>query len=121
MAHHVHGRHGQPGAVGEHADVAFEVDVLEFCGLGPGLEASQLVRRARGCGGGLADDGGVVHHELAIERDDAAVAGDDQRIDFHQFGVEGGIDRVEFDERVGNISFGRGEPQAPDQRPGISE
>ena len=30
---------------------------------------------------GLADDGGIVHHELAIERDDAAVPRDDQRVD----------------------------------------
>ena len=36
MADHVHGRHGQPGAVRQHADIAVELDQLE-AGLGAAL------------------------------------------------------------------------------------
>ena len=119
MADHVHGRHGEPRAVGEHAHVAVEVDVLESSRFRPGFQAGKLFGRAGARDVAVAHDRAIVHHELAVERDDAAVPGDDQRIDFQQLCVEHGIGRVKLGEHVGHLAFGRAESQTVDERRGI--
>ena len=73
MGDHVHGGHGQAGAVGEHADIAVELDEFK-----PGLGAAALQRGelfGGACAGeiALAKQRGIIERELAIERDDAAV------------------------------------------------
>ena len=88
MADHVHGGHGEAGAVGEHADIAVELDELE-AGLGAALlqRGHRRPAAAAPAMSGLAVDRGIVEHEFAVERDHAAVREQRQRIDLDQLGV----------------------------------
>src|SRR5579859_3591661 len=77
---HVQRGHHQPGAVADDADLAVELDIVEMLGLGPGLD------RVRGPRVGealvvLPEARVVVQGDLPVERDDPAVAGEDQRVD----------------------------------------
>src|SRR5208282_6654862 len=95
MGDYVHRGHGQAGAVGEHADIAAKLDEFQ-----PGLGAASLKRGeglARAGAGEIAlpEERGVIEHELAVERDDAPVLEQRQRIDLDQFGVARAVNRVE--------------------------
>ena len=76
-------RHAEPGAVGEDADVAVELDVGEALLLGHRL--LRVLDRVGDLGQVLvAEEGVAVDRHLGVERDDLAVGGDDQRVDLDQ-------------------------------------
>src|SRR5438067_3015574 len=77
----VHGRHGEPGAVDQAADVAVERDVREIELRRLDFGGIFLVVVAHFDDIGMADRIVVVDCELRVELDHATVAGDDQRID----------------------------------------
>ena len=80
----VEGRHDQPGAVADDADLAVELDVVEVLLLGLRLErVGRLLVLQLGVAG-LPEVGVVVEGDLAVERDDAAVAEARQRVDLDQ-------------------------------------
>ena len=82
-------RHAEPGAVAEDADVAAELDVGEALLLGHRL--LRVLGRLVGELGelGVAVERVAVDRRLRVERDDAAVVGDDQRVDLDQRRVLG--------------------------------
>ena len=83
----VEGAHDQPGAVADDADGAVELDVVEVLRLGRGLErvGRGLVLERRVVR--VAEVGVLVEGDLAVEGDDLAVLGLDQRVDLDQRGV----------------------------------
>jgi hypothetical protein len=107
MRNHIHGRHGQPGAVGENADVAVELDVAQaFAGALP----LPLAQRFRGGGGGklrLANGRRIIETELAVERHDPAVDKFGQRVDLEKLGIARKKRAVNLDQDVGQRSFRR--------------
>ena len=81
MLDHVHRRHGEPGAVDDAADRAFQSDVIQLV-LGRLRLARVLLRGVVHVGDlALAEHRVVVEAHLGVERDDAVVLGDDQRVD----------------------------------------
>ena len=106
MTDHVHGGHGQPGAVRQHADIAVELDQLEAR-----LGAALLQRRHRAGGTALGKFGLSVHrriveHEFTVERDDVAIREQRQRVDFEQFGVIRPEGSIELPENACDLRFG---------------
>ena len=95
MAHRVDGGHGQPGAVGEHADRAVELDETQAQRAALGFEAGQAFRCAAFGELGAARQRGIVEDELAVERHQPAVSGQRQRVDLQKFGVVLPVGRVE--------------------------
>ena len=89
----VDGRHRQPGAVAEHADLAVELDVRDVLLAGERLERVGGVEVAHLGDVGMAVERVVVDRELRVERLHLAVGRDDQRVDLAEH-------RVEADERV---------------------
>ncbi len=83
----VEGRHDQARAVADDADLAVELDVVQALGLGGRLErvGRGLVLERRVVR--LAELGVRVQRHLAVQRDDLAVAGLDQRVDLDEEGV----------------------------------
>src|SRR5262249_18788439 len=96
MTDHIHGSHGQPGAVGEHADIAIELDQLEA------IVGTTLLQRGHDPRGATFGDlrlpvqRSSVEHQLAVERMRAAVGQDWYLIDFQKFSI---------DRTVGGIYF----------------
>ena len=85
---HVHGRHGEPGAVDDAADVALQPDIGQAAVGGLGL-ARVLLRLVAQLGDlRPAEQGVVVEAHLGVERQDAPFLGDDQRVDLDHGGVE---------------------------------
>ena len=99
----VEGRHAEPGAVAEDADVAVELDVGEALLLRHRL--LRVLGRLVGELGELlvAEEGVVVDRHLRVERDDLAVGGDDQRVDLDQGRVLRRGDLVELDQQLGDL------------------
>ncbi len=82
----VEGRHAEPGAVGEDADVAVELDVGEALLLRHRL--LRILDRVGDLGQVLvAEERVAVDRHLGVEGDDLAVGGDDQRVDLDQVRV----------------------------------
>ena len=98
----VEGRHAEPGAVGEDADVAVEFDVGEALLLGHRLErvlvGDVLVGQILVAEGRVAVD-----RDLGVEGDDVAVGGDDQRVDLDQRRVLAGGDLGQLREDLGDL------------------
>ena len=80
----VHGRHREPGAVHEAADVAVERDVRKIELRRLDLGGVLLVEVAHGDDVGMPEERIRIEVELGVERDHAAVAGDDQRVDLRE-------------------------------------
>ncbi len=103
MLDDVHRAHRQPGTVHQTADLAVELDVrqpvLARLGLGRALfvEVTHLGQIA------VSEERVVVEVDLAVERHEAAIAGDDQRIDLGQggIGVDVGLVQAERDGAEG--------------------
>ena len=78
---HVHGGHGEAGAVDDAADLAVEPDIVEIV-LG-GLRLARILLRGIVHVGDVvaAEQRVVVERHLGVEREHAVVLGDDQRID----------------------------------------
>ena len=91
----VHGGHGQPGPVDQAADRPVELDVAEPRLLGRHLGRVLLGFIAHRCDIRMAEQGVVVEGHLPIEGHYLARAGDDQRVDLDQVGVELGSSPVE--------------------------
>ena len=70
----VHGRHGEPGAVHQAADVAVELDVVQVELRRLDLRRVLLVQVAHRDDLGMAEERVVVEVQLRVERDHAAVA-----------------------------------------------
>jgi hypothetical protein len=91
----VHGGHGKSGAVDNAADAAVELDVVGDAGfLRPNLQRVLLVDVAELCEVLVAVEGVVVEVELGVGREEAAVLGDDERVDLGEGPValgEGGV------------------------------
>ena len=95
--------HDQPGAVADDADLAVELDVVEVLLLGLLLERVGGLRRRRSSALlGLAEVGVVVEGDLAVERDDAAVADLGQRVDLDQRRVGADEGLPQLDQDVGD-------------------
>ena len=114
----VDGGHGQPGAVGDHADVALEPDVLQA------LLVGRLLALVAHLGGLVLLVVGVAERRVAVERDlgvegvDLAGGLQDQRVDLGEVGVALGVGRVELPQDVdgalggGRVQLRRGHPGA---------
>ena len=83
----VHRRHRQPGAVDEAADVAVELDVAEVELARLDLGRILLVEVAQFHDLGMAEQCVGIEVELGVQRDDAAVLRQDQRIDLGKRGI----------------------------------
>src|SRR5690606_6743762 len=83
---HVHGRHGKTGAVDHAADVAVQGDVVEVV-LGR-LDLGLVFLAGVAHGGQLRltahVDSVLVNVDLGVQRQQLAIAGDDQRVDLDQ-------------------------------------
>ena len=77
-------RHRQPGAVGEDADVAVELDVGESALLGHPLLRILLGGIAQLGVGGVAEQRVVIERDLRVERLDGPLRRDDQRVDLDE-------------------------------------
>ena len=78
---HVHGSHGEAGAVDDAADIAVETDIVEIV-LGGLRLARILLRGIMHVGDAVpAEQRVVVERHLGVERKHAVVLGHDQRID----------------------------------------
>ena len=91
----VHGGHGEPGTVGEHADVAVEFDVPQPEGLPPRLQHCERLWAPSAGELLTALDPGIVEHELAVERDQPPVRKPGQRIHLEQLGVVLAVGAIE--------------------------
>ena len=95
-------RHDQARAVADDADLALELDVVEVLLLGLLLErVGRLLVLELGVAR-LPEVGVVVEGDLAVERDDAAVADPRQRVDLDQRGVLLDEGLPELDQDVGD-------------------
>ncbi len=88
MLDDVHGRHGEPRAVDDAADVAGEADIVKTQLGGLGLAGIFFrgiahLRHAR-----PTEHRVVVERHLGIEREHAIILGDDQRVDLDHGGIE---------------------------------
>jgi len=109
--HHVQGGHGQPGAVGERADVA----AVELHEVDAALAGQSLLRVAR-LGVAHAGDVGmpvervVVDGVLRVERAHHPIRRDDQRVDLdqHRVGLDEGAVGA-FDDRTHLLHLGGGD------------
>ena len=86
----VHGGHGEAGAVDHAGDGAVELDVVEAELGGFDFERIFFVEIAQFAKILVAEERVVVEGHLGVERDELAVAGEDEGIDFEQRGV--GVD-----------------------------
>ncbi len=111
MGDHVHGRHGQAGTVGEHADIAVKLDEFQPGRGAAALQRGELFRRAFAGEVALPKDRGIVERELAIQRDDAAVFQQRQRIDLDQLGVACAVNRVERFQDGSDFRLGIAKPE----------
>ena len=94
----VHRRHREARAVHEAADVAVELDVVQVELRGLDLRGILFVEVAQRHDVRMAEERVVVEVELRVERHDAPVAGDDERIDFDERAValvEALVERLE--------------------------
>ena len=80
----VHGGHGEAGAVDQAADLAVELDVVQLVLGGLDLGRVLLGDVAQGDDVLVAEEGVVVEVHLAVEADELAVLGDDERVDLEQ-------------------------------------
>src|SRR5699024_2341194 len=105
---HVEGGHDQARAVADDADLAVELDVVEVQGLGLGLERIL---------GGDVDELGVallaelrvvVEGDLAVEGDDLAVTGLDQRVDLDEGRVLLAVDVPQLHQHGSDLRTGLG-------------
>ena len=83
----VHGGHRQPGAVDHAADAAVELDEVDARLARGDLGGLLLVQVAHRLEVGVAEEGGVVEHDLGVERQQLARLGDHQRVDLGQVGI----------------------------------
>src|SRR5690606_19031033 len=86
----VHRRHGEAGAVHHAADVTVELDVVEAEASRLQLYRVLLALVAERLDVLVPEQGVLVEIHLGIERQELAVAGDHERIDLDQAGVEAG-------------------------------
>src|SRR5699024_263070 len=86
VGHHVQGGHDQTGTVTDDADLNVELDVGEALGLGLELERVTFLRNGEAFQG-LTEVGVLVQGDLAVQGDDAAVLGQDERVDLDERGV----------------------------------
>src|SRR4029077_19015386 len=94
----VHGGHGKAGAIDHAADGAVELDVVELVIRSFHFERVFFVKVAQLEKILVAIEGVVVEIHFGVERDQAAVAGNDERVDFRERGVgfgEGAIERLQ--------------------------
>ena len=78
----VHGGHGEAGAVDHAGDGAVELDVVQAVLGGFDFERIFLVEVAQFAELFVAEEAVIIESHFGVERDEAAVAGDDSRIDF---------------------------------------
>ena len=102
----VHGRHGQPRAIDQAADVAVQADVgqVEFAGFYFG--GVFFVQIAVGHDFGMAEQRIAVEIEFGIQRDDVALAVAVERVDLHQRSVGFHVAGVEFFAHVDELRLG---------------
>ena len=97
----VHRRHGEAGAVHHAADIAVELDVVELVLGGFELGRVFLGLVAHLFDLGMAEQRVVVEVHLGVEREHVAGAGDDQRIDLDDRGIEAGEGLVHAEHELG--------------------
>ena len=90
--------HDETGTVTDDSDLAVELDVVEVCSLGLGLEGvgSSLVFESFVVG--VTERSILVERDLAVERDDVALFGENQRVDLNERCVFTGVDVVQLDD-----------------------
>src|SRR5690625_3627996 len=84
---HVQRGHDQARAVADDADLALELDVVQALGGSTQLQCVEVGLIGEGHTFEVAKERVVVQDDLAVERDDPAVLGQDERVDLHQGGV----------------------------------
>ena len=87
VGNNIQGGHHETGAVADDADFAVELDVVEVLGLGFRLKRVGLVLVFQLDVVRVAEAGVLVEGDLAVEGDDVAGAGQDQRVDLNEGGV----------------------------------
>ena len=105
----VHGRHRQTGAIDQTADIAVQGNVGKIELRGFDLGRVFLVKIAHGDDVRMTEQGVGIEIELAVEGNDGARPGDDQRIDFGQAGIglpECLVQTLEDDPRLRHRSLG---------------
>src|SRR5262249_17088963 len=116
VANDVHGRHGEAGAVRQHADIAVELDELQT------VFRTTLFQRGHRSGGPEPDDvplpigGGIVEHEFALERYHAPIPELRQRIDLKKLSVAPSIGRIEARKNICDAYLRIAELQASQHR-----
>ena len=99
----VEGRHDEPGAVADDADLAVELDVVEVVFLGLRLERVRLGLVFERLVLRMTEVGVRVEGHLAVEGEDLAGAGQHERVDLDERRVLAGVDLVELHENRGDL------------------
>ena len=94
--------HGEPGAVGDDADVAVETDVLEVLLLGQPLAVVEHLGRLPLRPFRMAERGVAVEADLGVEGVHLAVGPEDQRVDLGEVAVALGEAAVQLDDHRGD-------------------
>ena len=102
----VDGAHGEPGAVGDDADVAVEADVLQTLLVRGLLALVAHLRRVVLLVVGMAEHGVVVERDLRVERMHLARRREDQRVDLDEVGVAVDVGAVELEQDVDRAVVG---------------
>src|SRR6476661_4086037 len=98
----VEGAHDESRAVADDADGAVELDVVEVLLLGGRLERVRVGRVLEGLVVGVAEAGVLVERHLAVEGDDVAVLGLDERVDLDERRVLVAVDGPQLLQHVGD-------------------
>ena len=103
QCHNVQGRHDQACAVTNHAHLPLQAHVVQSGFLRHGL--ARILRGNVGVCGmfGVTESGIVIQRHLAVQRQNIALLGQDQGVDFNQGGVFASVGIPQPDEHRGNL------------------
>ena len=118
MADHIHGGHGEAGAVGQNADISVELDELEPVLEPLSLQFGHRLRSRRSGEFALAEGRGVVEGQLAVERHDTAIREERERIDFDQLGIDRAAHAIERGEDIRDGRLGAAEVEPSNESAG---
>src|SRR4051812_22692042 len=100
----VHGSHGESSAVHHATDIAVQLDVVETVLRGFDFERIFFGDVAQIAKIRMPEERVVVEVDLGIEREDATIAGSDQRIDFDERSVGLDVSLVKSEQDLDGVS-----------------
>ena len=116
MADDVHRGHRKPGAIGENADIAVELDEFEAGAEAVALQArSSSLRPPKAASSLWRKAAASSMRQFAVERNDAAIGKNGERIDLDELGIDGFGGLIKSDKDLGDLRFGAIEVEAGDQ------